>query len=635
MSLVLLTFLVAAAGSAAAGTAALVGRVTAAHSVDGAGAASTRASGPLAGSAPAPVGGRTAVDAAAATSTVRVPAAPRARPNFDAPVFLPGSATTKGEPSLTLSKSGTYYVVGVAGVGTTSQPSAPLWKSGGGGGGGRSWSDPIPTANVGSQETPLGGGDSDIVIDNAGNIFVTDLWLGNTSMSVSTDGGTTWKGIPIGHPLPNDDRPWFAYDPKADAMYMLWDQAGVGLKVGKAILRGVVPDGPGRPVASMEFAQEVVAVPETVAALPGKAQLPAGTVPYTRERIGPPGTITVDPQGNVYFAYGDQNGVAIAGSTDGGLTWTHTNVPHSGIPGNAATTNNVFQVLRSDSDGNLYVTWSQPDLQTGDMTVFYSFRRAGDGAWHAPVPVSTGAAPTALFPTLAVVRPGVVDIAYYGAPAYEGDNNTAPRETRWDLYMAQSSDALGTPHFLTATAVSDVHHGNISTQGLTGGGDRSLGDFFSMVVDKDGLAGIVTSMSHGSAVEYAFLHQSAPFIPMPPQPPADQCVAGTSTLGQVCVLNCPPFCSTSGQSIPGYQNPPQGGSNGVVNQQGPAQAVSVTQPTPAPSATPLPDVVAKLGAASIHDPVERTGASGMLAAIIAGALLLLFGGAAVLTRVRR
>ena len=59
----------------------------------------------------------------------------------------------------------------------------------------------------------------------------------------------------------------------------------------------------------------------------------------------------------------------------------------------------------------------------------------------------------------------------------------------WQVYLDQSLDSLGSAHF-THTTVSDhqVKYGNVSSQGLGGSSDRSLGDYMQVQVGLRGEA---------------------------------------------------------------------------------------------------------------------------------------------------
>src|SRR5207249_5963680 len=109
-----------------------------------------------------------------------------AQAGFTAPLMLPGSDSF-GEPSLARDSQGRLFATAPRGVLTTTitnQPS-PVWVSSDGG---QSFAGPIVPAVAGAVAQPLGGGDTDIVAvpDATQSVFQTDLWLGDTTMRVST-----------------------------------------------------------------------------------------------------------------------------------------------------------------------------------------------------------------------------------------------------------------------------------------------------------------------------------------------------------------------------------------------------------------------------------------------------------------
>ena len=60
------------------------------------------------------------------------------------------------------------------------------------------------------RENLPGGGDSNIALDpSTGAIYMTDLWLGNSTVSTSSDKGNTWTANPL-QGLPIQDRQWVA-----------------------------------------------------------------------------------------------------------------------------------------------------------------------------------------------------------------------------------------------------------------------------------------------------------------------------------------------------------------------------------------------------------------------------------------
>ena len=166
-----------------------------------------------------------------------------------------------------------------------------------------------------------------------------------------------------------------------DMLYMDWDGVD-GIHVGKTTLRSAG----GGPPASLVFV-DTIAVPEEAAT--------SSAIPDSfRKCVCSPGTITVDPSGGVWLAYSWQHGVAVARSVDGGVTWSTMPIADSGIEGDALSTGSEFQVIKSDSDGNLYVTWARSrstGATRGGTDIWFSALPHGASTWTHPVQVSTQA----------------------------------------------------------------------------------------------------------------------------------------------------------------------------------------------------------------------------------------------------
>ncbi|MHB8508568.1 MAG: beta propeller repeat protein [Candidatus Dormibacteria bacterium] len=368
---------------------------------------------------------------------------------------------------MTIDSSGTMYV---SPTGTLvvppGQPGAapvtPLWRSRDGG---STWDGPLTVPNIGPANVGLGGADADVMVDSAGRLYVTSLWIGNTSGAVSADGGDTWTASPWSHVSPVDDRPWFAYDPHADAIYMVYDGVG-GLHVAKAVTRTAPVIGSG--VGSVVLVQDIVAVP--------------------RAGLGTPGSLTVDPSGRVWLAFAEfDGGLAVTSSVDGGLTWAQNEVMPQGTVVPAG-----FPVIRSDGAGDVFLVWSQ--VVGAHSEVWYTAMAQGSTRWQQPTRVDNQA--NALFGTVAIGPGGVMYVTYYGTSEYGKDPNNAPASTAWSVYLS----TFRTPLQRTTSnpvALREVHRGAICTMGVGCSSDRTLGDFFSIAIDPSGHPVIATMADQG------------------------------------------------------------------------------------------------------------------------------------------
>ena len=216
---------------------------------------------------------------------------------FIAPVELPSSVGL-GEPTLIHDSANRLFVTAPQSIGNVNAAGgSPLWNSTDGG---AHWSTPVR-----SQEcTAFGGGDTDLVADSNDNIYQTDLWLGNSCLSVSSDHGATFSfGNPYGSQLqPGDDRPWLAYNAISNQNYIAYD----GVDALHVANTGPIVD----PHAGVQAVQDVAAVPES-------AVNSSNTPDAVRACVCPPGGIAIDNstgthKGRVYVSFSYQKGTAIA-----------------------------------------------------------------------------------------------------------------------------------------------------------------------------------------------------------------------------------------------------------------------------------------------------------------------------------
>jgi hypothetical protein len=361
----------------------------------------------------------------------------------------------------------------------------------------------------------VSGGDTDLAIDSADNIYQTDLWLGNSAMAVSTDHGATFIANQYGHTQPGDDRPWLAYSKKANALYMVFDGINAVHVAKSAPL--VTPH------AGLVLAQDVPVVLESAVSV--GITVPGVSAPV-RQCVCPPGGIAVDQaSGAVYVTYSRQNGgangggVGVARSDDGGVTWTNMSIPGTGSSGSAFDTEYNFAPVKVDTAGTVYVAWAEGRnfttdgggnrVASGGVLTKYAYSTDKGAHWSTPVTLSTTSG-TSTFPTLDVVSPGVIDVAWYGTSA-TGDPNKVPGSASWDVDFAQVTAAnTATPSFTPVAAVTGFHTGCIQTGGSGAAlcSDRSLLDFFQLVVDRAGKANIIYSAgSAGSGTSLFFVRQ--------------------------------------------------------------------------------------------------------------------------------
>src|SRR5947208_10045835 len=159
---------------------------------------------------------------------------------------------------------------------------------------------------------------------------------------------------------------------------------------------------------------------------------------------------TVDPAGNVYFAWDGytQNGGAkgpvnlyVTKSSDGGLTWTPTLLDVSSSPPDCSAFLCGWAFLgpgiamTSDAAGQLYVLWNAGSVDGGPERIYFSRSTDGGSTWSPRADVSL--APQGVdhaFPALAAGGAGDIRIAWM-------DQRYEPH---WHVYYRTSADGGST-----------------------------------------------------------------------------------------------------------------------------------------------------------------------------------------------
>jgi hypothetical protein len=378
---------------------------------------------------------------------------------------------------------------------------------------------------AGKPETCIGGGDTELKLDPVnGTMYFADLQgLTNFSTSTSSDGGRTWDTTCTGVPGAGVDRQWYGIDSNAGKspvgdgadggrIYLDYDNVGQDLSTGgnNQLVMNESVDG-------VHFGAQCAA-----AGLPCPAP-PA--VITTNESI--PGNVVVDNtpggrfQHRVYAIHTGDNGNSVIVSwcsgkkgdrtaaqvADSCTDPTQVSDPVSRVnvnwhdsavrPKGKHLVGQLFPALAVDTAGNLYATWSEypgSASYAGPGTIFLAVSRDGARTWSAPVRVSPPGQQNTVMPWIVAGSRGRIGIAWYGSPTgREPGGQWGPdyvEHALWNVYYATSLDALSRKPSFALTRVSDhpVKYGSISTGGLGGSQDRSLGDFFQVQTDALGRA---------------------------------------------------------------------------------------------------------------------------------------------------
>jgi hypothetical protein len=123
-----------------------------------------------------------------------------------------------------------------------------------------------------------------------------------------------------------------------------------------------------------------------------------------------------------------------------------------------------------------------------------SISRDGAQHWSKPITISPKGLKNDVMPWIVAGTPGRVGVVWYGSTMGHNKQNQYgpdPVDTAtWNLYYAESINALAKHPTFGMTKVSDhpVKYGDISTGGLGGTQDRSLGDFMQVQMGLNGQA---------------------------------------------------------------------------------------------------------------------------------------------------
>lgn len=390
----------------------------------------------------------------------------------------------------------------------------------------------------GKPTTCVGGGDTEMQVDPVnGALYFDDLQgLTNFSTSVSTDGGHTFTTNCLAVPGTGVDRQWEAIDdnggksavgpgPGDGRIYMAYDNVnqdatgqGNQLVMDESmdgVHFGAACQGAGKPGQSVSGCPLPPAMISPDESIPGNMLV--DNVPASRY------------QHRIYAIHTGDNGTSVIVSWCSGAHGDHTAAtvgqdcsdPTRFTPGQNANdpldrtnslwhdsfvqppgsheTGQLFPSVAIDTAGNLYATWSQYPLDSsgsvaGPGRILMSVSTDGARTWSRPVVVSQPGINEAVMPWVTAGDPGRVGIAYYAADDTR-DGNVGPDASNgavWNLFYSWSVNALGAAPTFVQDQVNEPGHpikyGDISTGGLGGAEDRSLGDFFQVHTGPQGQA---------------------------------------------------------------------------------------------------------------------------------------------------
>jgi hypothetical protein len=304
-----------------------------------------------------------------------------------------------GEPAIHVSRANNVFLGSELGLGGGSE----LWRGlGAVGGAGASGcgleyrGQPNAVSGIG-----LSGGDIDVAIASAKNatgdynVYVSSLNLGSVNVATSTDNATTFSQTPVQAGLPLDDREWIAAFGAQTSLLTYHDIATNDIDVLRSDNGGLLYSQIAQVIPSTDYKAQANELGNLVIDHRNLPNTTGGFYAYQA---------FVAPSNSS----GTHNNEAFLGvSSDGGHTWSDRAIPCSTEP-SSTDLNHNFPNVSVDPAGNLWYAWSD------DSTIRTAESRNHGQTWTCSPPVSTNTA-QAIFPWLAATSKGV-DLVYYGAP---------------------------------------------------------------------------------------------------------------------------------------------------------------------------------------------------------------------------
>lgn len=428
-------------------------------------------------------------------------------PAVDAgPVTTPGWTVTlvdadrrAFEPGLSSSPDGTWYICALKGFPNGTN----VWVSHDQGRSFRFIGDDLPIGTARSGGGDVGGGDCDIGTDASGRAYLVDLWAGSASIATSTDGGSTWTGVPVSQLAPTMDRPWLAGGSSNEVL----------IEGAQLAARGCEQHGFNCPPPGGIWVSRSTDG--------GRTFLQQMKVVDNANRLELNGNIARGGDGALYVIYTEKVGegklaLTVASSADDGLTWTPHEVARQDFPPGSCYPLNVFPVVGADASGGVNAAWVLDNSHTGRYDLFLASSRDHGQHWSAPLVVTDRPGARA-YPWLAVRADGLLALAWYETNVttrqvygtdplgqahatceWEGADQAA-----WYVRTAFSSNASApNPHIVEQTAqTTPVHVGSL---------DRPYAERMGLAFGSDGRAGVVYVADLAAKPRVVFAIQDVP-----------------------------------------------------------------------------------------------------------------------------
>jgi len=360
---------------------------------------------------------------------------------------------------------------------------------------------------------PQGGGDTELAKDGGDNLFLSDLQnLSNLSNAVSTDGGKTFTFSCTSAPNTPVDRMWYASHGKlGDPDFAIYEEYD-------AVLSNTNPNNPvGNQLVEI-VSHDGANFSPVLNANPSAACLGGGTYNCVTNEESLPGNQILTKKGELVIAHGGQDGRSVyvsvgkpvtTGTGEAAVTtatWKDIRVNGDVCPDKSTSAPGIcgaanFPTIAQDTAGNLYLVNSAQETSgstaKGPYIVYVNVSKDGGHTWGKSIQVSKGGSNA--FPWITAGSSGRVGVAWYHANEESEKNKFTFDDlthAEFDVQVAQSIDALSAhPHYSVVTASEHpMKYGPICTAGTAcavSQGDRSLGDYLNIGVDRDGGLAVV------------------------------------------------------------------------------------------------------------------------------------------------
>ena len=346
---------------------------------------------------------------------------------------------------------------------------------------GATWNfvDREPVNGGATSGVPASGfSDPEFAVDQAGNVYVSEINLANVAVSKSTDGGRSYELSSLVSIILTD-RQWTAAD-EENVLYMTAN--------GQSVTRSDTVPGGHYLVKSTDggktFSKYEYPNPNGVGDI--QVDWSDGTL-YELSATSAGRNVTLS-----MAAFRD-----IRDRASGFAAGMELNPIVEGA-GMTNINRLIDPTFDMDKQGNLYVTWSENGTGSAGRPagIYYSYSTDRGVSWAEPQRVDTDGH-TAIWPWIAVGDPGQVAINYFQTERQLAANNaeTAADTDGWNVMTAFTQNGLGcedslTPGWAEVQASSEpVHYGTVCQGGTlcqAEAVDRRLGDYFANEIDGNG-----------------------------------------------------------------------------------------------------------------------------------------------------